>query len=223
METLSRALLTAQQTGGIEGVKLAPEALALTHTMYAADLVIFGLAEESELKALRTIMEWFGGSCGLKINSDKSMIWFSRRTTQRERNLVLHIFPANEPNDSTTYLGYPMPKGKITSKHYSRMEALTMEKFNGWKVGTLSQAGRLILVKHVLLALPIYYMGARLLPKMVLTRLVAAIRRFFWGKTHQTHYLAYVSWDIICTPKVMGGLDQRHLDVLNMAVLLKAF
>jgi hypothetical protein len=63
-------------------------------------------------------------------------------------------------------------------------------------------------------------MGARSLPKVVLNILVATIRRFFWGKTQQTHYLAYVSWDKICTPKEMGCLDLRRLDVMNMEILL---
>jgi hypothetical protein len=49
METLSRAILAAQQTGGIEGVKLAPEAPALMHTMYADDLIIFGQAKKAVL------------------------------------------------------------------------------------------------------------------------------------------------------------------------------
>jgi hypothetical protein len=90
-------------------------------------------------------------------------------------------------------------------------------------VSTLSHVGLLALSQHVLLALPVYHMGAHSLSKRTLVRLVSEIRRFFWGKTQQGYYLAYVSWDWITLLKDMGGLGLRRLDTLNEAVLIKAF
>jgi hypothetical protein len=51
--------------------------------MYADDLVLFELTEEREVKALSEIMKVFGVVSGLKINNDKSVIWFSKNTTER--------------------------------------------------------------------------------------------------------------------------------------------
>jgi hypothetical protein len=50
-----------------------------------------------------------------------SVIWFSNCTTKR-RILVTRTFSPKEPHDARTFLGYPMPKGRVTSKHYKKME-----------------------------------------------------------------------------------------------------
>jgi hypothetical protein len=118
-------------------------------------------------------------------------------------------------------MGQPMPRGRITSNHYSKMEAQTMGRLSGWKLHTLSHAGHLALAKYILHALLVYYMGEHLLPKILINRLVASIQRFFWGKTQQSHYLAYVSWDCISLPIERGRLGLRRLDILNMTVILK--
>jgi hypothetical protein len=116
-----------------------------------------------------------------------------------------------------------MPKGRKTSKHYNKLEVHTLDRLDGWKLHTLSHAGRLALTKHVLLALSVYYMGAHSLPKVVLNILESGMRRFFWGKSQQKHCLAYVSWDRICLPTEKRGLGLRSLNILNKTVIVKAF
>jgi Reverse transcriptase (RNA-dependent DNA polymerase) len=147
MEVLSRMLQGAQQMGDLKGIVLATGAPALTHSMYADDLVLFGQAEEAELNVLKTIMGDFGRISGLKINDQKSVVWFSKCTTIRRKRLVTQTFPAKGSDDTTTYLGYPMPHGKVTYRHYKHMEDKIVGKFGGWKVSTLSHAGRLALAR----------------------------------------------------------------------------
>jgi hypothetical protein len=88
---------------------------------------------------------------------------------------------------------------------------------------TLSHVGRLTLTRHVLLTLPIYCMGAQSLPKTIINRLTSKVRKFSGEKSQQNHYWAYVAWDRICMPKEEEGLDLKSLEILNEAVLLKAF
>jgi hypothetical protein len=73
--------------------------------MYADDLVLFGQAKENELQILKGIIGDFGAVSGLKINNEKSVVWFSTRTTRRKRHLVTLTFPAKGPDDFTMYLG----------------------------------------------------------------------------------------------------------------------
>jgi hypothetical protein len=61
--------------------------------MYADDLVHFELTEEREVKALSEIMKVFGVISGLKINNDKSVIWFSKNTTERGKALGFPNLP----------------------------------------------------------------------------------------------------------------------------------
>jgi Reverse transcriptase (RNA-dependent DNA polymerase) len=60
MKVLSRMLMRAQDRGKLHGITLAVGSPALTHSMYANDLVLFGQAEEGELKVLKLIMTNFG-------------------------------------------------------------------------------------------------------------------------------------------------------------------
>ncbi|XP_078178780.1 putative mitochondrial protein AtMg00310 [Carex rostrata] len=90
-----------------------------------------------------------------------------------------------------------------------------------WKSALLSPAGRLVLIRTVLLALPIYYMATSRIPKAVLDEITSMVRRFFWGKVDKQRYLAYVSWDKIMQPVEMGGLGVRDLQATNESMLMK--
>jgi Reverse transcriptase (RNA-dependent DNA polymerase) len=223
MEPLTRKLNDAQVRGVLRGAVLAPGAPPLTHYLYADDVVLFGEAGAREAQALAEIMDLFGRLSGLRINNDKFIMWFSSCTGQQRRMAVLRQLPAGSPTDDTVYLGYPMPKGALQCKHYRKMSDQMQNKFGGWVMNLLSHAGRLTLIQSVLQTIPIYYMGAQVLPKTVIKQLEAIIRRFFWGKTNKTHYLAYTAWDRICTDKEDGGLGLRKLETLNKAMVLKAF
>jgi hypothetical protein len=102
---------------------------------------------------------------GLRINNVKYVAWFSSRVTDRMKKEVLDRFPAGEPNDSTTYLGYLVPKEKVFSRHYQAVKDKVERTYSGWKIHTLSHAGRLTLLKYVMQSIPIYYMGGHRCPK----------------------------------------------------------
>jgi hypothetical protein len=59
------------------------------------------------------------------------------------------------------------------------MEEKNIEKLGGWKLHSLSHAGRFVLTKYVILTLPMYYIGAQTLPKIIIKKLVSEIRQFF--------------------------------------------
>jgi hypothetical protein len=81
--------------------------------MYDDGLVLFGTVKNNEVEEFNKVMIVFGQMSGLQINNSKSVVWFSSRVTNRMRKDVLDKFPAKEPDDSTTYLEYPVPKGKV--------------------------------------------------------------------------------------------------------------
>lgn len=85
----------------------------------------------------------------------------------------------------------------------------------------LSQAGRIVLIKSVLLAFPIYYMATCSIPKLAINEITALIRRFLWGKPENTKYMAYIGWLKITKPKGMEGLGIRDLNVVNETLLMK--
>lgn len=84
-----------------------------------------------------------------------------------------------------------------------------------------SHAGRLVLVRTVLQAMPIYYMATCRIPNSVINEITSINQRFFWRKVEKQRYLAYVAWDKITMPVDMGGLDVRDLQVMNESLLMK--
>jgi Reverse transcriptase (RNA-dependent DNA polymerase)/zinc-binding in reverse transcriptase len=223
MEILSKMLEQAQVGGRLKGLTLAQQAPQLTHSLYADDLVLFGLAENQEVQEITKIMQKFGSMSGLFVNNEKSVVWFSKRVTAQLKGMVLRVIPAKEANDSTTYLGYPFPKGRVLCRHYNGLLGKYEKKFFGWKLHKLSHAGRMVLTKTVLEMLPIYSMGAQMLPKTVLKKMESLMKRFFWGKLQQNRYLAFTAWDKVCMERDKGGLGLRKLETLNEAIVLKAF
>jgi hypothetical protein len=51
----------------------------------------------------------------------------------------------------------------------------------GWRAKTLSQAGRLVLIKAIAAAVPSYAMSTFLLPKSFCRRLDQMFKNFWWG------------------------------------------
>lgn len=96
------------------------------------------------------------------------------------------------------------------------------DKLNAWKARLLSPAGRVVLIKSVLQALPVYYMATEKLPNKVLSAISVLTRKFYWGALEKKRYLAYISWEKITMPLELGGLAIRDLYVVNEALLMKA-
>jgi hypothetical protein len=54
-------------------------------------------------------------------------------------------------------------------------------KIEGWKAKSLSQVGRLVLIKSIAAALPSYAMSSFLLPKSFCSELDRIFKNFWWG------------------------------------------
>lgn len=93
-------------------------------------------------------------------------------------------------------------------------------KLQAWKGRLLSLAGRLVLIRSVLMSILIYFMATTKTPKKVINGITGTIRRFFWGKPEKERYMAYIAWKKILCP-IEGGLGLRCLDTINDALLTK--
>jgi hypothetical protein len=59
------------------------------------------------------------------------------------------------------------------------------------------------------------------IPKTCLDDIQRLQRKFIWGDTEDRRKYHAVSWKNITTPKWMGGLGLRNLEVMNQACLIK--
>ncbi|KAK4384328.1 Transposon TX1 uncharacterized protein [Sesamum angolense] len=91
-------------------------------------------------------------------------------------------------------------------------------RIRGWDGVGLSFAGRVQLIKSVLLAFEVYWAMAFLLPKGVIKEIVKRIRTFLWKGNSSSGYLK-VAWDSVCKPIEEGGQGIRDILALNRALM----
>ncbi|XP_078175152.1 uncharacterized protein LOC144568653 [Carex rostrata] len=218
MDLLSRSLAHLVQGKWLHGVKLEPSSDPITDILYANDLLLLGRAQPQEALQILQVLDAFSAVSGQQIGPAKSSIWFSHPTGQQERINISGIFGVNREVVSSSYLGAPI----ITNAQgFDFLVEAVSSKLNSWKSRMLSQAGRIVLIKSVLQALPIYFMATAVIPVKIIKKLNGLIRKFFWGKVDKQHYMALLAWEKVSAPISMGGLGLRDLQLMNKAMLLK--
>ena len=96
-----------------------------------------------------------------------------------------------------------------------------MEKLQGWKEKLLSQAGREVLIKSVIQAIPTYTMSCFKHPKRLIQEIEVLIRKFWWGYSGVARKVHWVSWERLCEAKEVGGMGFKDIENLNNALLAK--
>nr|XP_027102937.1 uncharacterized protein LOC113724209 [Coffea arabica] len=91
----------------------------------------------------------------------------------------------------------------------------------GWKGKLLSAGDRMILIKHVLAAIPLYTLAVLDPSKRVLKQLEQLMSNFFWGATEETPKRYWLSWDKLCYPVEENGLGFRKLGDVQQAFACK--
>lgn len=88
-------------------------------------------------------------------------------------------------------------------------------KISNWAFRALNIAGRIVLVKSVLQAIPIYSLSIMAAPLRVCAKIREIIRNFIWRGSDQKKKWALVSWEQLTKRKERGGLGLRDPETLN--------
>ncbi|KAH1073528.1 hypothetical protein J1N35_025856 [Gossypium stocksii] len=119
------------------------------------------------------------------------------------------------------YLRMPLFHHRVGRNSFSFVLYKVRNRLNGWDARKLSFAGRLTLVKAVLLSIPNYFMTPARMPITICKEIEKVTQAFLWGSNNERRKVALVSWNEVCKPVEKGGLGIRQLHDQNRLFLLK--
>ncbi|KAL0378801.1 UNVERIFIED_CONTAM: hypothetical protein Sradi_3185600 [Sesamum radiatum] len=193
------------------------EGIGLFQLCFADDLLLFCKADIPSVTVFKRGLEEFAKMSGLRANPQKSqMILF--RSAFGMKELLLNILGFPEGHLPLRYLGLPLLSSRLTISDRQPLLIKIDSRIKGWEGIQLSFAGRLQLIKSVLLALNIYWAMAFILPKGVIKEVEKRLRGFLW-KGHSNEGYPKVAWNLVCRPIEEGGQGIRDLHALNRALM----
>lgn len=129
------------------------------------DCFIFFHANEPESKMVKEIIEDYAKASGQLINYDKSSISSNKNIGEEDQRWVMDILGVHNTWGNSNYLGLPSLIGRRKNEILAFIQTKIVACIHSWNNKFLSRAGREILLKNVIQAVPIYEMSVFLLPK----------------------------------------------------------
>jgi hypothetical protein len=173
-----------------------------------------------EANSLQEILQTFSDASGLECNKDKSQIFFFNTPPQVQRH-ISDILGFKRSSLPSKYLGIPLIDNALRNSSWELLLSSFSKRLSSWTFRALNLPSRLILLKAVLQALPIYTFSALAAPKFVLTTIKSLQRNFIWQGLNKEKKIALVSWEKLCKPKAQGGLGLRDPSIMNKVLSAK--
>ncbi|KAK4383744.1 Transposon TX1 uncharacterized protein [Sesamum angolense] len=217
MEVLHLILLQfIEQDGGFAYHWQCKE-LSLFQLSFADDLILLCKAEVRSVELFRRRLDLFASLSGLHTNPQKSHLILSK-AANGVRTSLLETLGFQEGRLPLRYLGLPLIASRLTMLDCQPLLQKIDARIRGWDGVSLSFAGRVQLIKSVLLAFEVYWAMAFLLPKGVIKEIVKRIRNFLWKGNSSSGY-PKVARNSVCKPIEEGGQGIRDILALNRALM----
>lgn len=220
-EVLSGLCNKLQQRGDVVGVKVARNCPAINHLLFADDTMFFSRTDPRSCAALVRTLQRYEEASGQFINLEKSSITFSAKTpaqTKRRVREQLHIL---SEGGMGKYLGLPENFNRKKRDIFAALVDRIRQRSHSWTARFLSGAGKMILLKSVLTAMPSYAMSCFKFPMSLCKQIQSILTRFWWDASPEIRKVCWVSWQSLTKPKNVGGLGFREIAQFNDALLAK--
>ncbi|KAK6796397.1 hypothetical protein RDI58_004098 [Solanum bulbocastanum] len=175
-EGLSRLLDQAEEQGELRGISLRRG---------GPSLILESAVKISEI--LRT----YELCSGQKVNFEKSAIYFSKNTTEEEKDNIIAEIGQIHRDNLGLYLGLPAVVGRSKKRMLEFIKERVKTKVKGWKSNNLGKE---------------------------ITMIFSDV---WWGENEGKRKIHYEKWQKLCEAKSQGGLGFRDLKLFNKALLAK--
>eukprot|EP00253_Pinus_taeda_P024119 PITA_24119 len=208
-ETLSIHLENLRRQKEITGIRIERGTKEINHSLFADDTLLIGGASSLMAKRFKKVLDAFLAASGGKLNNRKCKIYTCNVPLQIQQRISLILdIPVQRNWSFFSHLGLPLTKetvkAEICAKHIERMRGL----LQSWGVSWLNLVGRVILIKAILSALPIYQYAVIMAPASIHKHMEIILRSFLWqGGKQETKKFSLVKWDQVTLPYEKGGLS----------------
>jgi hypothetical protein len=220
-EGLSTMLRRAELAGRITGLPIKRGGTRISHLFFADDSLLFCRSSILEWARIQELLEIYERASGQKLNWEKTSIFFSKNTKREAKEFILSTAGVTSSAHYESYLGLPALIGRSKVSSFSVVKGRIWERMNGWKEKFLSQAGKEVLLKAVVQAIPTYTMSVFQLPKTLCKEICSMMSKFWWGHKGNDARIAWMQWSKMGRAKEKGGLGFRDLELFNLALLAK--
>ena len=173
-EGLSTLIRKAVANGSMRGVFICKGGPLLSHLFFANDSIILCKASIEECDALQRVLSVYEAALGQQLNRAKTSLFFSSNTLKEVQKEIQSRFEAQVINQHEKYLGLPLLVGKNKKNSFKEIKV----KLAGWKEKLLLKAGKEILIKAVIQAIPMYSMSCFKIPNSLCDELTSLMRNF---------------------------------------------
>ena len=118
-------------------------------------------------------------------------------------------------------MGLPLLVGRGKKASFSYIKEKVWRKLQGWEGKFLSQAGREVLIKAIVQAIPTYTIGCFKILLGLCHDIEAMVKKFFWRQRGDKRKIHWIKWSKLTKSKLDGGMGFRDLALFNNSLLAK--
>jgi len=178
-EGLNRLLRHQAETGSLRGLQLHEGLDKQVIQQFVDDTMLMGHPSIQEARVVKSCLQLFGKASGLEVNPLKSQVFFFNTPVITQRN-ILRILGYPKGSFPSKYLGVPLVEGAVKKVSWQDLVDRIRRRLASWTLRPLNLPSRLLLIKHVLQAMPVYLFSLLSAPKTVLKALRGIQRTFLW-------------------------------------------
>uniref|UniRef100_A0A803QNQ9 Reverse transcriptase domain-containing protein n=1 Tax=Cannabis sativa TaxID=3483 RepID=A0A803QNQ9_CANSA len=220
-EGLSGTINARAHSNAFHGISISRSAPTISHLLFADDSLLFTKVTPSTAMEIKDILNLYNLATGQSVNFNKSSILFSPNTPSVDCRSFRDTLHLDDKPFIDKYLGVPQCFSRSKSSSFLFLLKKASSKLSVWNQSLFSRAGKEVLLKAVIQAIPSYAMSCFRLPVSLCKHYSQIMSKFWWGSLGHNHKIHWKKWDHLCTSKFYGGLGFRNIVHHNQAMLAK--
>ncbi|CAL0332599.1 unnamed protein product [Lupinus luteus] len=177
--------------GFFKPYKVGMDNIEVSLLQFADDAILIGECSDQNIRVMKSILQLFELSSGLKINFFKSKL-VGLNITKDQTNRLADYLQCKVSPSSFTYLGIPVGVNHKRKETWNPLIDRLKIKLSSWNMNHVSFGGRLILLNTVLYALLVYFLSIYKAPVTIINSIQKIQRDFLWGGTNSHKKINWV-------------------------------